>query len=204
MSVQSISQKSSLISMPRIRLKSRSKRASKREPAAPDQCGCQHGGTVHGQQRNRPEPRSGNDRGGGGSGSPPLRRPAGRLRFLQSEQGQGLALISPTFLYALVLLAVPILVVIAYQLLDAALPRRSTGPSRCENYRVALTEPIYRDLLCALAVDLAAGQHRHRHPRLSDRLFHLLPRRHATRSCGCSSSPSRSGPAICCASCPGR
>ena len=67
-------------------------------------------------------------------------------RLLQSEQAQGFALISPTFLYALVLLVVPILVVIAHSFWTQnylTIDRTFT----LENYRIALTEPIYRDLL---------------------------------------------------------
>ena len=80
-------------------------------------------------------------------GSPSIRASAGQRRpLLQSEQAKGLALISPTFLYALVLLAVPILVVIAYSFWTQhylTIDRTFT----LENYRIALTEPIYRDLL---------------------------------------------------------
>lgn len=80
-------------------------------------------------------------------GSPPLRATRSRSSsFLQSEQAQGMALISPTFLYALVLLAVPILVVIAHSFWTQnylTIDRTFT----LENYRVTLTEPIYRDLL---------------------------------------------------------
>ncbi|MGO4839372.1 ABC transporter permease, partial [Rhizobiaceae sp. 2RAB30] len=48
-------------------------------------------------------------------GSPPLPAPeARRQSLLQSEQAKGLALVSPTFLYALILLGLPILLVIAY------------------------------------------------------------------------------------------
>ncbi|TIO89928.1 MAG: ABC transporter permease, partial [Mesorhizobium sp.] len=48
-------------------------------------------------------------------GSPPLRMArARRSPLLQSEAVQGIALISPTFLYALILLVLPILVVIAH------------------------------------------------------------------------------------------
>ena len=47
-------------------------------------------------------------------GSPPLRVAGSRRSsLLQSEAVQGFALISPTFVYALVLLVLPILVVIA-------------------------------------------------------------------------------------------
>jgi spermidine/putrescine transport system permease protein len=66
--------------------------------------------------------------------------------FLQSEAARGFALVSPTFLYALVLLVVPILVVIAHSFWTQnylTIDRTFT----LEQYRIALTEPIYRDLL---------------------------------------------------------
>ena len=69
-----------------------------------------------------------------------------RKPLLQSEQAQGLALISPTLLYAIVLLVAPIAVVIAYSFWTQdylTVDRTFT----LEQYRVALTEPIYRDLL---------------------------------------------------------
>jgi spermidine/putrescine transport system permease protein len=67
-------------------------------------------------------------------------------RLWQSEAFQGFALISPTFLYALVLLAVPIAIVIAHSFWTQnylTIDRSFT----LEQYRIALTEPIYRDLL---------------------------------------------------------
>lgn len=73
-------------------------------------------------------------------------RGARRRAILQPEQRQGLALVSPTFLYALVLLLVPILVVVAHSFWTQdylTIDRTFT----LENYRIALTEPIYRDLL---------------------------------------------------------
>jgi len=76
----------------------------------------------------------------------PARRREHRQPLLRSEASQGLALISPTLLYALVLLVVPILVVIAHSFWTQnflTIDRTFT----LENYRVALTEPIYRDLL---------------------------------------------------------
>lgn len=80
-------------------------------------------------------------------GSPPLGlRRRRRNSLLQSEPVQGFALISPTFLYALVLLVVPILVVLAHSFWTQnylTIDRTFT----LENYRIALTEPIYRDLL---------------------------------------------------------
>ncbi|MFD1328676.1 ABC transporter permease [Mycoplana ramosa] len=71
--------------------------------------------------------------------------PSAGSRWLRSEEARGLAMISPTLLYALALLLVPVLVVIAYSFwtqnyLD--IDRTFTF----ENYRLALTEPIYRDL----------------------------------------------------------
>ncbi len=64
---------------------------------------------------------------------------------MRSEEARGLAMISPTFLYALAVLFLPVLIVIAYSFwtqnyLD--IDRTFT----LENYRQALTEPIYRDL----------------------------------------------------------
>ena len=80
-------------------------------------------------------------------GSPALLRSrARRNALLQSESVQGFALISPTFLYALILLVLPILVVIAHSFWTQhylTINRTFT----LENYRIALTEPIYRDLL---------------------------------------------------------
>jgi spermidine/putrescine transport system permease protein len=79
-------------------------------------------------------------------GSLPDTPPASaRGRWMRSEEARGLAMISPTFLYALALLFVPVLIVIAYSFwtqnyLD--IDRTFT----LENYRQALTEPIYRDL----------------------------------------------------------
>ena len=78
-------------------------------------------------------------------------------RLWQSEAFQGFALISPTFLYALVLLAVPILIVVAHSFWTQdylTIDRTFT----LEQYRVALTEPIYRDLLLrSLWVSLAVS-----------------------------------------------
>ena len=80
-------------------------------------------------------------------GSPPLRAAGARRNpLLQSEAVQGFALISPTFVYALILLVLPILVVIAHSFWTQhylTIDHTFT----LENYRIALTEPIYRDLL---------------------------------------------------------
>jgi len=80
-----------------------------------------------------------------GSHAIAARRPT-RHSLLQSEESKGWALISPTLLYALVLLAVPIIIVIAHSFWTQdylTIDRTFT----LENYRQALTEPIYRDLL---------------------------------------------------------
>jgi spermidine/putrescine transport system permease protein len=69
-----------------------------------------------------------------------------RKPLLRSEQSQGLALISPTLLYAFILLVAPIAVVIVYSFWSQqylTIDRTFT----LEQYRIALTEPIYRDLL---------------------------------------------------------
>jgi spermidine/putrescine transport system permease protein len=91
-----------------------------------------------------------------GSPALPARR-ANRQPLLQSEAAQGLALISPTLAYALVLLVVPILVVIAHSFWTQnylTIDRTFT----LENYRIALTEPIYRDLLFrSLYISLAVS-----------------------------------------------
>ncbi|MBS3648123.1 ABC transporter permease [Pseudaminobacter sp. 19-2017] len=70
----------------------------------------------------------------------------GAKPLLQSEAAQGFALVSPTFLFALVLLVLPILVVLAHSFWTQnylTIDRTFTF----EQYRIALTEPIFRDLL---------------------------------------------------------
>lgn len=65
-----------------------------------------------------------------------------RQPFHQSEQFRGLALISPTFLYAFVLLLLPIVVVIAHSFWTQnylTIDRTLT----LANYRTALSEPMY-------------------------------------------------------------
>jgi spermidine/putrescine transport system permease protein len=71
---------------------------------------------------------------------------APRRHFLQSESAKGWLLASPPFLYALILLALPILVVVAHSFWTQnylTIDRTFT----LEQYRIALTDPIYRDLL---------------------------------------------------------
>lgn len=89
----------------------------------------------------------------------PRQTAAGRIEAMlpQSEQARGLALISPTFLYALAMLLVPILVVVAYSFWTQDYLTIDRTPT-LENYRRALTEPIYRDLLMrSLWVSLAVS-----------------------------------------------
>lgn len=80
-----------------------------------------------------------------------------RPSWLRGEAAAGLALISPTALYALFLLGIPILTVFAYSFWTQnylEIDRSFTF----ENYRVALTEPIYRDLLLrSLAISLVVS-----------------------------------------------
>ncbi len=77
--------------------------------------------------------------------------------LLRTEQRQGLALMSPTFLFALVMLAAPIMVVIAHSFWTQnylTIDRTFT----LDNYRIALTEPIYRDLLMrSLALSMSVA-----------------------------------------------
>ncbi|MBO3762245.1 ABC transporter permease [Ciceribacter sp. L1K22] len=69
-----------------------------------------------------------------------------RGSWRNSEEATGLALVSPTLIYAIALLGVPILTVVAYSFwsqnyleIDLTLT--------LDNYRAALTEPMYQDLL---------------------------------------------------------
>ncbi|MEX0406370.1 ABC transporter permease [Aquibium sp. LZ166] len=81
-----------------------------------------------------------------GAGGLAAGRAPRRGSFLRSEEARGFALISPTFLFALAMLAAPILVIVAHSFWTQdylTIDRTFT----LENYRIALTEPIYRDLL---------------------------------------------------------
>ena len=75
--------------------------------------------------------------------------PAPRTRtgsFLQSEEAKGYTLISAPFLYALAMLGLPVVVVIAHSFWTQTyltVDRTFT----LENYRQAIFEPIYQDLL---------------------------------------------------------
>ncbi|GLS19408.1 spermidine/putrescine ABC transporter permease [Labrys miyagiensis] len=66
--------------------------------------------------------------------------------FPQTDTSRGLALVSPTLVYALIFLVVPILLVLANSFWTQhylTIDRTFT----LDNYRTALTDPIYRDLL---------------------------------------------------------
>jgi spermidine/putrescine transport system permease protein len=95
-------------------------------------------------------------------GSAPFRSagPSARVPVFQKEERQGWALVSPAALYALALLVAPILVVVAHSFWTQnylSLDHTFT----LANYRTALAEPIYRDLLfrslvIALTVSVAS------------------------------------------------
>ncbi len=71
---------------------------------------------------------------------------AHRTSFFKSDEGKGYTLIAPPFLFALFMLGLPILVVIAHSFWTQnylEIDRTLT----LENYRQALFEPIYQDLL---------------------------------------------------------
>lgn len=71
---------------------------------------------------------------------------ARRRGLLQSDQARGLALVSPTFLYALIFLVGPIMVVVAHSFWTQTYLTIDHSFT-LNNYREALTEPIYQDLL---------------------------------------------------------
>ena len=81
----------------------------------------------------------------------------GSRPWLRTERSQGWALISPTLLYAVVLLAAPLLIIVAHSFWTQnylTIDRTFT----LEQYRIALTEPIYRDLLArSLAISLTVS-----------------------------------------------
>jgi len=73
-------------------------------------------------------------------------QPGPARRWTSSDEIKGLTLISPPLLYALALLLLPVLIVVLYSFWSQdylTIDRSFT----LENYRLALTEPIYRDLL---------------------------------------------------------
>jgi len=79
------------------------------------------------------------------AGARPAARPP-RWKRLDPEEVRGIRLLSPTFLYTLAFLVGPVLVVVAYSFWTQTY-LTFDHTFTLENYRVALTEPIYRDLL---------------------------------------------------------
>jgi len=69
-----------------------------------------------------------------------------RARFWRSEELRGLTLISPTFLYALLLLLTPILVIIAFSFWTQSYLDIDHTPT-LKNYDEAWTDPLYRTLM---------------------------------------------------------
>ena len=69
-----------------------------------------------------------------------------RARFWRSEELRGLTLISPTFLYALLLLLTPILVIIAFSFWTQSYLDIDHTPT-LKNYHEAWTDPLYRTLM---------------------------------------------------------
>lgn len=79
------------------------------------------------------------------AGGRPIRRKR-RWKSLDAEEVAGIRLLSPTFLYTLAFLVAPVLLVIAYSFWSQTY-LTIDHTFTLENYRNALTEPIYRDLL---------------------------------------------------------
>ena len=69
-----------------------------------------------------------------------------RARFWRNEELRGLTLISPTFLYALLLLLAPILVIIAFSFWTQNYLEIDHTPT-LKNYTEAWTDPLYRVLM---------------------------------------------------------
>ena len=67
-------------------------------------------------------------------------------KAMRSEAGKGLSLVSPTLTYALLLLAAPLLMIVAFSFWTQnflTIDRTFT----LDNYREALTDPLYRELM---------------------------------------------------------
>lgn len=71
---------------------------------------------------------------------------SGRVRrWAGSEAARGLALISPTLLYAMAMLLLPVIIIILFSFWKQTFLTVDHS-FRLDNYRAALTQPIYRDL----------------------------------------------------------
>lgn len=83
--------------------------------------------------------------------------PAYRKRWLDSDEARGLALISPTLLYAMAMLLLPVAIIVVYSFWSQNY-LTIDHTFRLDNYRAALTEPIYRDLfLRSLGISLTVS-----------------------------------------------
>lgn len=67
--------------------------------------------------------------------------------FFRSEDGVGLMLISPTAFYALIMLAIPLLAVVLISFLTQTGTRDFAPGMSLANYKEALTDPLYRQLM---------------------------------------------------------
>jgi ABC-type spermidine/putrescine transport system, permease component I len=68
-------------------------------------------------------------------------------RFFRSEQGVGMMLVSPTALYALLLLAVPLVAIFVISFWTQTGVRDFDTSFTLANYKEALTDPLYRQLM---------------------------------------------------------
>lgn len=68
-------------------------------------------------------------------------------RFFRSEQGVGVMLVSPTALYALLLLAVPLVAIVVISFWTQTGVRDFDTAFTLANYKEALTDPLYRQLM---------------------------------------------------------
>lgn len=68
-------------------------------------------------------------------------------RFFRTERGTGLLLISPTALYALLLLAVPLITIVLISFWTQTGIRDFDTAFTLKNYREAFTDPLYRQLM---------------------------------------------------------
>ncbi|WP_434286971.1 ABC transporter permease [Celeribacter sp. SCSIO 80788] len=68
-------------------------------------------------------------------------------RFFRSDQGVGVMLVSPTALYALLLLAVPLVAIVVISFWTQTGVRDFDTTFTLANYKEALTDPLYRQLM---------------------------------------------------------
>ncbi|WP_226550702.1 ABC transporter permease [Celeribacter naphthalenivorans] len=68
-------------------------------------------------------------------------------RFFRTEQGIGMLLVSPTALYALLLLAVPLIAIFVISFWTQTGVRDFDTAFTLANYKEALTDPLYRQLM---------------------------------------------------------